>query len=141
MHVMQTSIRRARIKALIVANPIVTQEELCGTLHREGIDVTQSTLSRDLTELRVVKRKGAYVFLDQPRTRLAQLGFISANPAGANLVVLKTDIGSAQRVAVMLDSSGLEGVVGTLAGDDTIFLAVTGPSTQKKILEALERGL
>lgn len=110
-------------------------------LQQEGLEVTQSTLSRDLSELGVTKRKGQYRFLEDPKDRWFQLGYRSALVAGPHLIVVKTDIGCAQRVGLLIDQAALPGVVGTLAGDDTIFVALDDAGAQSAVVTALEAGL
>lgn len=112
-----------------------SQEELVARLSLAGINATQATVSRDLLELGAVKlkRDGSirYVMPDQvdPGHAAAKLDRLLAEwvdaiiPAG-NLLVLKTPPGSANLVANALDAAGLEEVAGTLAGDDTIFVAL-----------------
>lgn len=138
MHIMQVQERRARIRELIYENPQVTQDELVAQLRVEGFQLTQSTLSRDLSELKIAKRKGIYVFTDEPKSNLKLLGFLSAVPAGQHLIVVRTEIGAAQRVGVLIDEMNVQGVVGTLAGDDTIFLALESPEAQAAVFAALE---
>lgn len=138
MHIMQVQARRERIRELVYANPQVTQEELVTQLRHEGFQLTQSTLSRDLAELKIGKRKGIYVFTDEPKSNLKLLGFISAVAAGQHLIVVRTEIGAAQRVGVLIDEMKVPGVVGTLAGDDTIFLAVESAKAQAAVFAALE---
>jgi transcriptional regulator of arginine metabolism len=138
MHIMQTKERRERIRELIHSNPQVTQDELVAQLRQEGFQLTQSTLSRDLAELKIGKRKGIYVFTDEPKSNLKLLGFISALPAGQNLIIIRTEIGAAQRVGVIIDQMAVPGVVGTLAGDDTIFIALENGSAQRAVFAALE---
>lgn len=138
MHIMQLESRRARIRELVYANPQVTQDELVTQLRQEGFQLTQSTLSRDLSELKIGKRKGIYVFTDEPRSNLKLLGFISAIAAGEHMIVVRTEIGAAQRVGVLIDQMNVPGVVGTLAGDDTIFLALESKTAQSAVFAALE---
>ena len=113
-----------------------SQEELVARLSLAGIAATQATVSRDLLELGAVKlkREGSirYVMPDQvePGHAAAKLDRLLAEwvdaiiPAG-NILVLKTPPGSANLVANALDAAGLEEVAGTMAGDDTIFVALT----------------
>lgn len=138
MHNMQVQARRERIRELVYENPQVTQDELVAQLRREGFQLTQSTLSRDLSELKIGKRKGIYVFTDEPKSHLKLLGFLSAVAAGEHLIVVRTEIGAAQRVGVLIDEMNVQGVVGTLAGDDTIFLALDSPEAQAAVFAALE---
>jgi transcriptional regulator of arginine metabolism len=111
-----------------------SQEEMVERLSRAGVPATQATVSRDLLEIGAVKlkREGTirYVMPDQVDTghaavkldRLLAEWVDSIVPAG-NLLVLKTPPGSANLVANALDAAGLEEVAGTIAGDDTIFVA------------------
>ena len=125
-----------------------SQEELVARLGLAGIAATQATVSRDLDELGAVKvrRDGAirYLLPDQiePGHAAAKLDRLLAEwvtevvPAG-NLVVLKTPPGSANLVANALDSAGIEGIAGTIAGDDTIFIALAdgaGPGAMAAML-------
>lgn len=134
---MQSKERRERVRQLILASPAVTQEELVARLQAEGFAATQSTLSRDLAELGAVKRRGAYHLPEAADSPWTRAGFLSAAPAGPNLVVARTEVGAAQRVGILLDQAGFDGVVGTLAGDDTIFIAVESALAQQTVLGAL----
>ena len=127
--------RRARLAALIASNQVWSQQELAALLRkREGIVVTQATLSRDLTELGVVKGPNGYML---PGAAPAPTGgdreaalatalrqhLVSA-ARGGTTVVLRTPSGHANSLAVAIDRAGLPGVLGTIAGDDTIFIVV-----------------
>ncbi|HYC94795.1 MAG TPA: arginine repressor [Sphingomicrobium sp.] len=131
-----------------------SQEELVARLSLEGITATQATVSRDLLELGAVKlkREGTirYVMPDQvePGHAAAKLDRLLAEwvdaimPAG-NILVLKTPPGSANLVANALDAAGLEEVAGTIAGDDTIFVALadgTNPHAVAKMLQQRRSG-
>ena len=127
-----------------------SQEELAARLSLAGIAATQATVSRDLLELGAVKlkREGSirYVLPDQvePGHAAAKLDRLLAEwvdtivPAG-NLLVLKTPPGSANLVANALDSAGLEEVAGTIAGDDTIFLALADGVNPHSVAAMLQR--
>lgn len=132
-----------------------SQEELVARLSLAGIAATQATVSRDLLELGAarVKRDGTirYVMPDQLDSghagqkldRLLAEWVEAIIPAG-NLLVLKTPPGSANLVANALDSAGLDGVAGTLAGDDTIFVALvdgTNPDSVGKMLQRRRSGV
>jgi transcriptional regulator of arginine metabolism len=139
--------RRGRLISDLIANgEIHSQEQLRELLAAEGIDVTQATLSRDLRELGVVKTSDGYVlpepggvdrFARGDRQSHVERGIrnhlIEADTAG-NLAVLKTAPGHAQALAVVLDGAGVDGVVGTLAGDDTIFLACKSGERARSIV-------
>ncbi|MFL6768081.1 MAG: arginine repressor [Sphingomicrobium sp.] len=126
-----------------------SQEELVARLSMAGITATQATVSRDLLELGAVKQKREgsirYVMPDQvePGHAAAKLDRLLAEwvdaivPAG-NILVLKTPPGSANLVANALDAAGLEEVVGTLAGDDTIFVVLANGANPDAVASMLQ---
>ena len=134
--------RHARIVDLIRDKAIRSQTELAELLAGEGVQVTQATLSRDLEELGAVKVSGAYLIPEdgkrplrettgQGPARLLRLlrELLTAVDASGNIAVLRTPPGAAHFLASALDRAGLTDVVGTIAGDDTIFVVardVTG---------------
>jgi transcriptional regulator of arginine metabolism len=137
--------RHLKILELIATRAITTQEELAEALAAEGWDVTQSSVSRDISALGLVKVDGAYRRRPQSRApadpderRIAD-GVLSAEPAGDSLVVVHTPPGEANRVAVALDRLAWPQVVGTIAGDDTIFLAVRRAEDQRTVLREMRR--
>ena len=142
--------RRARLAALIASERPWSQHELVGLLRRrEGITVTQSTLSRDLAELGVVKGPAGYMLpgadpVRAPEDREAALAsalrqhLVSVARAGT-LVVVRTPPGHARSLAVELHRHGLAGVLGTIAGDDTIFIAARDAGAAGAIVRTLER--
>ena len=99
------------------------QEHLQDLLGKQGFRVTQSTLSRHLKKLHVVKVEGVYQKVEVPRPALPAFSITLAPP---NLLVLRTEPGFANALAVRLDDAPLAGLAGTIAGDDTIFIAVKG---------------
>jgi transcriptional regulator of arginine metabolism len=137
--------RREEILKIIRETPVHSQEELQALLKKRDFHVTQPTLSRDLKELGLAKTPAGYVapgdlasvtpiasFVPKERReeRLHQLirdSVTFAETAG-NLVVIKTPPAAAQPVASALDAAELDGVVGTIGGDDTIFVALSTPS-------------
>lgn len=131
--------RHLKILELISTRAVHTQEELAETLTTEGWEVTQSSISRDIAALRLVKVDGAYrrrprgsISPDPNEQRIAE-GVLSCEPAGDALVVVHTPPGEANRVAVALDRLAWPDVVGTIAGDDTIFLAVKDRAAQRRV--------
>lgn len=136
--------RQLKILELISTRPIHTQEELAEVLSSEGWSVTQSSVSRDIAALRLVKADGAYQrpARKEPETRhpderrIAD-GVLTVEPAGDALVILHTPPGEANRVAVAIDRLAWGDVVGTLAGDDTIFLAVRNGKAQQRLIRAV----
>jgi transcriptional regulator of arginine metabolism len=121
---MQKETRQQRILSLIRAKRIGTQEELTAYLERAGVAATQSSISRDLVELGVVKHHGHYTLPRSTNGSVAR-GLLSLETAGEVLIVAKCDSGMASAVAVEIDRAAIPEIVGTLAGEDTIFIAVT----------------
>ena len=121
--------RQQKILTLIKAKPIGTQEDLRALLERTGVPATQSSVSRDLEELGVVKHHGHYTL---PRTNGApSRGLVSLDEAGDSLVIARTVPGLASAVAVEIDAAAIPDIVGTIAGEDTIFIAVRDPKSQR----------
>lgn len=120
---------------MIRAKRIGTQEELKELLERTGMEATQSSVSRDLLELGVVKHHGAYT-LPQATNGAggSSRGLLTLDMAGDALVVAKCEPGLASAVAVEIDRAALTEVVGTLAGEDTVFIAVTDRKTQRAVV-------
>jgi transcriptional regulator of arginine metabolism len=124
--------RHHRILELVRREPLVTQEEMVRRLAREGMHVTQATLSRDIKELGLLKSADGYsapfeaTDAASPVRALARMlrEFVIDVREAQNLLILKTTPGSAQPVAAALDSESWPELVGTLGGDDTI-LAVS----------------
>jgi transcriptional regulator of arginine metabolism len=137
--------RRSAIVALLRRGHVGSQEELAEKLHARGIETTQPSLSRDLRELGVGKVGGRYVLpgadAAQADEVLAEvLDFVrEAKPAGPHLIVVTTTVGAAQPVAIALDRAAFPEVVGTVAGDDTIFAACRSAAEQKRLIERLRR--
>jgi transcriptional regulator of arginine metabolism len=135
--------RHLKILELISTRAVRTQEELAEALAAEGWEVTQSSVSRDIAALRLIKVDGAYrrpasvVIPADPNERRIADGVLTAEAAGDALVVVHTPAGEANRVAVALDRLAWPEVAGTIAGDDTIFIAVKGPAARRRVLDAL----
>ncbi|MGX6601272.1 arginine repressor [Micromonosporaceae bacterium Da 78-11] len=141
--------RHARIVELIREQAIRSQTELAEFLAGDGVLVTQATLSRDLEELGAVKVSGAYLIpedgkrplreAEQAPARLIRLlrELLTGVDASANIAVLRTPPGAAQFLASALDRSGLSDVVGTIAGDDTIFVVARDVVGGKALAEKL----
>jgi transcriptional regulator of arginine metabolism len=121
--------RQQKILDLIRAKPIGTQEDLRALLEHAGVAATQSSVSRDLEELGVVKHHGHYTL---PRSNGNGVrGLLSLDHAGDNLIIARTFPGLASAVAVEIDGAAISEVVGTIAGEDTIFIAVRDAKAQK----------
>ena len=127
--------RQKKILNLIRAKRIGTQEMLRAHLERSGVPVTQSSVSRDLEELGVIKHHGAYAL---PHANGASArGLLSLDVAGEVLVIARCLPGRASAVAVEIDDAGIPDIVGTLAGEDTIFIAVRDPRGQRAIMKTV----
>ncbi len=139
--------RHAAIAEILRDEVIHSQSELLRQLRKRKHRVTQPSISRDLAELDVVKVDGRYVLRESlvppepSRSELEQAaGFVrSFEPAGPNLVVLKTPPGAASQVAIAIDGEGWQEVVGTIAGDDTVFIATRGRSQQARLETLLKQ--
>src|SRR4051812_39295788 len=109
---MQKEQRQTTILKLISATPTGKQEELAELLEKKGFSVTQSSVSRDLLDLGVVKVHGFYALPQKPRNAMA-FGLLSLDSAGENLIVAKCESGLASAVAVKIDDANLAEIVGT----------------------------
>jgi transcriptional regulator of arginine metabolism len=145
--------RRTQILEIVGAGSVATQAELSAKLGRRGIHVTQATLSRDIEELGLVKTREGYRLPNaasapeppQPSLDVVLKEFVREVRMAASLVVIRTHPGNAQTVAYALDAAPWPEVIGTVAGDDTIFLATGGPhdaaQVRKKIMAQLGQGM
>ena len=133
------------IAKLLRDNEIERQSQLVELLRAEGFAATQSSVSRDLKDMGAVKLKSGYSLPDaaddgngDSLQQVAEfVGEIRA--AGPNLLVLKTSIGAAQRVAVTLDRIAWPEIIGTLSGDDTIFIATASAAQQRRLRARLRQ--
>jgi transcriptional regulator of arginine metabolism len=135
--------RRQAILALVASRRIQTQEDLVAALSEQGVEASQASVSRDVAALGLVKVSGRWTAppADSPAAdpleqRIASW-LLSVAPAGDNLLVLKTPPGEAPGVGLALDRLDLDGVVGTVAGDDTIFVAVAGAGAGRSVTRRL----
>lgn len=143
-HATEQSERRTAIRRLLRSGPIETQQELVDALTGLGLAVTQSSVSRDLRDLGAVKTGAGYELPSSDGNgdlELAQVGDLLRGiaTAGAHLLVVKTAIGAAQRVALAFDRCGWPEVVGNIGGDDTVFVATVSATGQKRLLSKIER--
>ena len=117
--------RKTAIRALVRAEDIRTQKDLVARLQAKGFDCTQATVSRDIAEMGFVKSERGYYALpeDMALKRLMSEHALAVEDAG-NLVVVKTRGGSASLIGEVLDNAEIAGLVGTIAGDNTIMMAV-----------------
>lgn len=135
--------RRSAILRIIRGAAVRNQDELVRLLHREGVEATQSSISRDLRDLGVLKASGRYLppLEDASRNQTdfdSLRQFVrSVSTAGTSITVIKTSIGAAQSVAAAIDKAEWTEVVGTISGDDTIFLATDAARAQAAVVARL----
>ncbi len=143
--------RRDEILKVIRGGAVHSQEELQHRLQRRGIDVAQPTLSRDIKDLGLAKTSGGYVVPGDEVSRDGELRarreerleralreWVLGVATAGNLVVVKTPPAAANPVARALDEAELDEVVGTIAGDDTIFLAALTAAAAQRLARRLE---
>ncbi len=141
--------RQAIIAKLIEENIISTQEELLQMLLEAGVNVTQATVSRDIKEMHIVKHPaptGEYKYClptaapeeNSSKYMSILIGAAVCTDIAMNTVVLKCHVGTAQAACAALDSMGLQGVAGTIAGDDTIFVLCYSEDVAGKIKKKLD---
>ena len=150
---MKKNSRIEALKMLISSNEIGSQEEALQALQKEGFNLTQATLSRDMKQLKVAKAasmNGKYVYVlpnetmyrRVPKPKLAKEmletpGYISISFSG-NMAVVKTRPGYASAIAYNIDNSDLPDILGTIAGDDTIFLVIKENARRTVVTEHIE---
>jgi len=144
--------RREVILRIIADGPVYTQTELMLLLKKKGFEVTQATVSRDIRELKLIKKPdadGRSVYT-APAVQIPDVrndhqktfpsfgsAVLSVSSAG-NIVVIKTSAGMAQAVCAEMDRTGWEGILGTIAGDDTIFAAAVSEGRAAQAAEELK---
>ena len=146
----ETEHRRKRqdaIRDILRSQAVARQDQLVSLLKERGIPATQSSVSRDLRQLGIAKLGTAYtekpgIAGEAAANNEHDLNLLAefvrdVQTAGANLTIIRTAVGAAQRVAVYLDRSGWPEIVGTVSGDDTIFVATRNGSAQKKLVGRL----
>jgi transcriptional regulator of arginine metabolism len=139
---LQQSGRRATILRILRGAHVRKQEDIVRLLREAGHDVTQSSVSRDLRELGVLKAGGRYLAPQEATRPLEDFGalrpfVLGVATAGAALTVLRTATGSAQTVAAAIDKAEWPEVVGTISGDDTIFIATDTAAAQSAVVARL----
>ena len=139
--------RHLKILELVATRPLRTQDELADALSREGWEVTQSSVSRDIAALGLIKIDGIYQrpaaarihdIVDPNERRIAE-SLLSVESAGDALLVLHTPPGEAQRVGSAIDLLAWPDVIGTIGGDDTIFLATRNRAAQSHLMRQLHQ--
>lgn len=137
--------RRDAILDILAQRQVTRQSEFVERLHAAGIEATQSSVSRDLRELGIAKLGESYGRVQpdlSPASTDIPSGFVrDVRTAGSCLTVIRTATGAAQRVALFLDRSDWPEVVGTISGDDTVFVATRNSQDQRQLLGKLRSKL
>jgi transcriptional regulator of arginine metabolism len=143
--------RQAVIRELVDREAITSQEQLRARLHDRGIDATQATLSRDIRELGLVKRTADGAYRSAGSAAGAQSAdamlalarataeYLRSQEAVHHMLVVKTDPGQAQTLAIAIDRANLAEIVGTIGGDDTILVICRSAETAASVAERFER--
>jgi len=142
--------RQHRVARLLVGHMVTSQEQLVGLLADDGVESTQATVSRDLDDLGAVKVRvsggeSVYAIPEHPADRVVPVDqlrrvmgeWVVEVESSGNLVVLRTPPGSAHVVASALDRTGIEGSIGTVAGDDTLMVVAAEGTTGENLAVAL----
>ena len=148
------TIRMKTLKMLISSKELSSQEEVLNALEKEGFKITQATLSRDLKQLKVAKAasmNGKYVYVLPNETMYKRVstpqrasemvnsnGFLSLTFSG-QLAVMKTRPGYASAIAYDIDQKEIQGVLGSIAGDDTLFIAIEEGYDRTKVVDGLSQ--
>ena len=144
--------RLEALRLIISSQQLGSQDELLGALQKEGFKLTQATLSRDLKQLKVAKAasmSGNYVYVLPNETMYKRVsspnsiremmkvpGFVSINFSG-NIGIIKTRPGYASSIAWNIDNSDVPEILGTIAGDDTIFIVIKEGIKQQDVIDSL----
>jgi len=142
--------RQHRVERLLAGHMVTSQEQLVGLLADDGVESTQATVSRDLDDLGAVKVRASggesvYAIPEHPADRVVPVDqlrrvmgeWVVEVESSGNLVVLRTPPGSAHVVASALDRTGIEGSIGTVAGDDTLMVVAAEGTTGENLAVAL----
>jgi len=136
--------RRAALRRLLTSGPAATQGALVDALRSQGVAATQSSVSRDLHEMGAIKTASGYELAGDAESDTEQMAGVASllrtiSPAGPNLLVIRTAVGAAQRVALALDRCNWPEMIGNIGGDDTVFVATASAQQQKSLLSRIER--
>ena len=136
---MRKTKRQEILAEIIRSKSIGSQGFLLKELERQGIQATQASISRDLVELGIVKIKGVYRLPSLLTTKTPMGQIVDIDTAGENLIIVKTPPGQASMTALAVDRAKIPGVVGTVAGDDTFFIATKSQTEQKMVIKQILR--
>jgi transcriptional regulator of arginine metabolism len=139
--------RQETIISIISEQAVETQEELAALLNARGFNTTQATISRDIKELKLTKvsydgNRHRYICGDTKETtksyRHVMINGIVSMDYSENIIVIKTVSGMAMAVGAAIDALSIDGIMGCIAGDDTLFLAIKKKEQAAKIMKEIE---
>lgn len=137
--------RQAKILQILKRQDVRSQERLAALLRRSGVEVTQSTLSRDIQDLGLVKARGRYQEADglwsepaQDNLRRSFQDLVLESGVSGNILMVKTSPGNAQTLGVVLDAARWPEILGTVAGDDTVFALLRSARMGSKVKRRIE---
>lgn len=144
--------RQSKILELIKEQEIDTQDRLAAKLNQAGFDVTQATVSRDIKELGLVKvvgKSGRSCYAEAPKISKVQFEKYSkllsdtvlSIKSAENMIVIKTMAGCANAAAEVIDNMHLDEILGTIAGDNTIFLVIDSKDNVAKVLSKFDEAI
>ena len=141
---MTKSQRQDLLKNLILEHEFDTQNDLVDFLNKKGLKVTQATISRDIKELGVVKVKGTikkfkYTIIQNTENFILYNNTIKDIVTAQNIVVVKTLEGTANSVCIVIDKSQINGILGTVAGDDTIIIVTPNNEEANQVAKSIKR--
>jgi transcriptional regulator of arginine metabolism len=133
--------RQGRILEIVRKQAVRSQEELADRLEQDGIEATQATLSRDIRELGLVKGRDGYQVSEEPHSappddllRRTFEQYVIRTGVSGNMIVIRTSPGNAHSIAVVLDAAQWKEVLGTIAGDDTVFVLLRSARLGNKVI-------
>lgn len=133
--------RHEKLLEIIGSKKIAGQSQLLQELKHLGMQTTQATISRDLVELGVAKVKNIYRIPDAVTKSVPMGEILEIESAGENLIVVKTPPGQASMTALAIDRIQIPGIVGTVAGDDTFFVATKSYTDQRMVMKFILKTL
>jgi transcriptional regulator of arginine metabolism len=130
--------RIAALREIISKGNVGDQHELLAALVKRGIEATQSSVSRDLKRIGAIKIDGVYQ-IPAMTAGVTDADFVSATVSSGDLIVVKTGPGGASRMGYVIDKAKLPGIAGTIAGEDTVFVAVQKDAKAAKIISQIQQ--
>lgn len=129
--------KRQILKEIIRKARLTSQAQLQEALLQKGVQTTQASISRDLKKLGVVKRRGFYEITAISPGESSVVDRLDVDVAGDHLIILRTGPGNSPRAAVMIDEAKIAGVLGSISGDDTIFVAISDRKHQARVIREI----